>query len=1133
MATSGEFLSDESPSRMRTRNKQAKDQPNSKRPKRGSETTDVPNESPKTPSKSDKKKTTKETPTKGKKRTNIDLDMENDGSDEKEKRKRTDVCIIKIPNNSFYFLIQFLVNFQSPTESMNSDSRPDSVDDEQENTCDPPETPLAETEPKEPEDKLVDPLQISNPLSVISNAEKSGDPQEEDTAQEATAAKATSSNENSDADATASESTDAAKVAPSNEQIDEKSNITTLPISTAASATTPTISVVSETVVQDTDTPKDDVPAISTPAYVPKEQEMLSTIANIKQETNPPPASIDYPPKDVQIFIKKEPTEEAADNSNSNSNEPQDLKLAADIKSESKCGLDLSDHENKFSESAPVPNQHIKFGGSLNLSAPPQSDSQVKYPLPEPVKYSEPLKYPPHDMHSGPKYSQAGADPNKFHPDGASKYDIKGFLEHKYPEGGIKPYPEAPPNENPPPSKTYHSEPTDLKYSGENQTKYTPPISEPLKYESIENSIIKRLPYPDPHHPIRSLYDPAQMIKYGDPMQKYPGLPPPMGLPDMKYLPPADLKYRPPDNLVKPPFSADNLIKSNSYGEYPGALKYPPTESPIDASARSTPNQDSQSSNSNMPPQLQHNSSTSSPHTNSPHLNHSVHMPPTSGPPMLLGPGGGGPGMPPYGDPSGGEQSLGNFAELSKRQNDGIRSLSHLPISHPSMVPSHSSPSVTPVSTQPSHHHHHMPPSTVSSPMHQPLGLIGPGSGSSSIPQQGPPLAHPGLHRPHQDMPPLMHHPGGPFTTGLPPPHSSAHPQIASPALSVSRSEPDRNDLRRLESLHHGSSPGMPPAPGPPLLSHPSLALHLPGNLPPSAIPLLQPHHPGHLGPPLLPPSSAPLSLIGGPPISSASSAQDGRRTPTSMPASSSHPSTPITSSAFSRTSPSVQFCNLPPSAAHRSASPNQPPPSSIRASPLHLSHHSSASALSAAAAAAAERDRQAIMRQQSPHMTPPPVSSSSLVASPLNKLYGSQTPQPRNSPPPHHLRPGASPPVMRHPQMPLPLPLIGPAPGMPPQMGMHHPYSPHHLMHPMFYSPHGHNPFNSPYPYHAYGPPGFQYMKPPGNPGIDPAVLQHHQSATARLEESVAHAEKQLGAANSSNSQHKVCLIVYLACIA
>lgn len=85
---------------MRTRNKQAKDQPNSKRPKRGSETPDASTDSPKTPSKSDKRKTSKETPTKGKKRSNLDLDIDNDGSDEKEKRKRTDVCFHRIMKRS-------------------------------------------------------------------------------------------------------------------------------------------------------------------------------------------------------------------------------------------------------------------------------------------------------------------------------------------------------------------------------------------------------------------------------------------------------------------------------------------------------------------------------------------------------------------------------------------------------------------------------------------------------------------------------------------------------------------------------------------------------------------------------------------------------------------------------------------------------------------------------------------------------------------------------------------------------------------------------------------------------------------------------------------------------------------------
>lgn len=45
-------------------------------------------------------------------------------------------------------------NKQSPTESLNSDSRPGSVLDEQENTNEPPETPLVETERKDDEKSM-------------------------------------------------------------------------------------------------------------------------------------------------------------------------------------------------------------------------------------------------------------------------------------------------------------------------------------------------------------------------------------------------------------------------------------------------------------------------------------------------------------------------------------------------------------------------------------------------------------------------------------------------------------------------------------------------------------------------------------------------------------------------------------------------------------------------------------------------------------------------------------------------------------------------------------------------------------------------------------------------------------------
>lgn len=77
----------------------------------------------------------------------------------------------------------------------------------------------------------------------------------------------------------------------------------------------------------------------------------------------------------------------------------------------------------------------------------------------------------------------------------------------------------------------------------------------------------------------------------------------------------------------------------------------------------------------------------------------------------------------------------------------------------------------------------------------------------------------------------------------------------------------------------------------------------------------------------------------------------------------------PITSSAFSRTSPNVQFTH--PS-SHRPVSPSQPSSSLTRASPLHLSHHSSSSLQGAST------PNTGIFKRQS-HMTPPPTSSSPL----------------------------------------------------------------------------------------------------------------------------------------------------------
>lgn len=80
----------------------------------------------------------------------------------------------------------------------------------------------------------------------------------------------------------------------------------------------------------------------------------------------------------------------------------------------------------------------------------------------------------------------------------------------------------------------------------------------------------------------------------------------------------------------------------------------------------------------------------------------------------------------------------------------------------------------------------------------------------------------------------------------------------------------------------------------------------------------------------------------------------------------------PNTSSAFSRTSPNVQFTH--PS-SHRPQSPSQTQNMSLtRASPLHLSHHSTSSS----ALPGASTPNTGIFKRQS-HMTPPPTSSSPL----------------------------------------------------------------------------------------------------------------------------------------------------------
>jgi arginine-glutamic acid dipeptide repeats protein len=547
---------------------------------------------------------------------------------------------------------------------------------------------------------------------------------------------------------------------------------------------------------------------------------------------------------------------------------------------------------------------------------------------------------------------------------------------------------------------------------------------------------------------------------------------------------------------------AENLKSSGSYPDSLGPLKYPPPGSPLDITSRITPNEDSRSSNSNSQPP----SNQSGPLA---HLTNMAAQPSGKlGSPMTSS-------LPP---PS---QSVG--PSFIGHPGLSLSSSSMLPANHPSLMSS--SPPIPASSSASSN----FPPTstTQSSNMSTSQFMVSTGQHGSSFSS---------LHRPHQD-----YANGNNSNRNLPsssastsqhlPLHPSlmSHPsqmghQRSSPAGSAGPGKPNDN-----QHLHRGSPLGPIPGshphhhhPHPGMLSHP-MPLHLthPGMG-------LGPHHPGHLGhSSILPPSLAggPLPLLGGPqPPSALGSlmevAASGRRSPSSVPSTSSlhlssssslqnttalgsSSATSLTSS-LSRGSPLTQQqqSQMAGSLTHRSGSPSSGGGNGLsRTSPLHpipqsplSSHHSSA--------AAAERDRH-IMRQQSPHITPPPTStSSSLMSSPLSKYYGQpsggQHQRPLGTsppPPPSHFRPGASPPVVRHPQMPLPLPLLGAgsisSPGMHPSQS---PY-PHHLLHPtMFYAPH-YNPFNAHHPYSPYGP-GFAYMKPPGAAALESQMLGHHPTS-------------------------------------
>lgn len=218
-------------------------------------------------------------------------------------------------------------------------------------------------------------------------------------------------------------------------------NTVTNPITSASSTaapSTPTSTITSSAVAAIAGDLKPKVETTPDAPFTPKEQEIISTVANIKKESIVPTAvdtNSEYTGKKLSMLIKKEPGDESTEsssnsnNSNSNSNNAigakdtsatelsNEMKLTSDIKTESKCGLDLSDTNSKHddtSRSAFEP--HIKFN-TANKMLPEQF---VKFNA-ESAKSSEPMKFGL-DSPISAKYPQMAADLSQ-------KYDTKLFAD--------------------------------------------------------------------------------------------------------------------------------------------------------------------------------------------------------------------------------------------------------------------------------------------------------------------------------------------------------------------------------------------------------------------------------------------------------------------------------------------------------------------------------------------------------------------------------------------------------------------------------------------------------------------------------------------------------------------------------
>lgn len=269
-----------------------------------------------------------------------------------------------ITNTKFYYYFCL----QSPAESLTTDSRPGSVlNDEGESNSEPPESMISLS--KDIEEK--DPLCIAQPETPSSDNLNKDEP-----ADEMSPSNVATPDDVADIPAQSSK----IAVDDDEEKVD-KISVASPPEQQSSSQSSQS----AEPVATNANNPIN----AAQPSFV-KEQEMLSKLANMKQETTPSataPTSAEFPAKEP-IFIKKEPAEDSQE-ANSSCSEVHDLKLKVEVKSEAKTENQAPDQDtNNNAENLVCKPAEVKFSGPESADSPIARPDGVKYGAEGQVDYS-------------------------------------------------------------------------------------------------------------------------------------------------------------------------------------------------------------------------------------------------------------------------------------------------------------------------------------------------------------------------------------------------------------------------------------------------------------------------------------------------------------------------------------------------------------------------------------------------------------------------------------------------------------------------------------------------------------------------------------------------------------------------